>query len=124
MDQVHKKCYYILLFPIILPPLPSENSRSATVYFQIKTSCDVEYLKHIVILFTELKNLFIQHLYNSMLIEDKEINNLDLSTEKSLDQLIPAVLISGFGNLVFRRTFMRRNGRSDFSFINEYEIVV
>lgn len=72
--------------------------------------------------FTELKNLFTQHLYNSMLIEDKDINNLNLKSEKPLDQLIPAVLISGFGNLVFRRTFMRRNGHLDYSFINEYKI--
>lgn len=70
--------------------------------------------------FTELKNLFTQHLYNSLLIEDKDINNLN--SEKPLEQLIPAVLISGFGNLVFRRTFMRRNGHLDYSFINEYKI--
>jgi len=55
-----------------------------------------------------------------MLVEDKDINNLN--SEKSLDQLISAVLLSGFGNLVFRRSFMRRNGRLDYSFINEYAI--
>lgn len=69
---------------------------------------------------TELKNLFAQHLYNSMLLEDKEMDNFNLNSEKSLNQLIPAVLTSGFGNLVFRRKFMRRNGRSDSSYINEY----
>lgn len=57
-----------------------------------------------------------------MLIEDKDMNNLNLNYEKSLDQLIPAVLISGFGNLVFRKSFMRRNGRLDYTFINEYAI--
>lgn len=57
-----------------------------------------------------------------MLIENKDMNNFNLNSEKSLDQLIPAVLISGFGNLVFRRSFMRRNGRLDYSFINEYKI--
>lgn len=74
------------------------------------------------IFFTELKNLFAQHLYNSMLIEDKDMNNFNFNSEKSLDQLIPAVLISGFGNLVFRKSFMRRNGRLDYTFINEYVI--
>lgn len=74
--------------------------------------------------FTELKILFTQHLYNSMLIEDKDMNNFNLNSDKSLDQLIPAVLISGFGNLVFRRSFMRRNGRLDFTFINEYGIYI
>lgn len=57
-----------------------------------------------------------------MLLEDKDMNNFNLNSEKSLDQLVPAVLISGFGNLVFRRSFMRRNGRLDYTFINEYEI--
>jgi len=56
-----------------------------------------------------------------MLIEDKDINSFNLNSEKSLDQLVPAVLISGFGNLVFKKSFMRRNGRLDFSYINEYE---
>lgn len=56
-----------------------------------------------------------------MLIEDKDIDNLNLNSEKSLDQLLPAVLISGFGNLVFKQSFMRRNGCIDSSFINEYE---
>jgi len=55
-----------------------------------------------------------------MLIEDKEMDDFNSNSEKSLDQLIPAVLISGFGNLVFRKKFMRRNGRSDFIYINEY----
>lgn len=55
-----------------------------------------------------------------MLIEDKDMNNLNLNSEKSLDELVPAVLVSGFGNLVFKRSFMRRNGRTDFSYINEY----
>lgn len=58
-----------------------------------------------------------------MLIEDKEIDNLNLNSENSLDQLIPAVLISGFGNLVFKRSFMCRNGRLDSSYINEYKFV-
>lgn len=79
-------------------------------------------LSVILIFFTELKNLFTQHLYNSMLIEDKDMNNFNLNSEKSLDQLIPAVLISGFGNLVFRKSFLRRNGRLDYTFINEYAI--
>ncbi|XP_025196518.1 putative ATP-dependent RNA helicase DHX30 [Melanaphis sacchari] len=77
-----------------------------------------------LILINKLKNLFTQHLYNSMLIEDKDANNLNLNSEKSLDQLVPAVLISGFGNLVFRRSFMRRNGRLDYSFINDAGIKV
>lgn len=67
-----------------------------------------------------LKNLFAQHLYNSLLIEDREIDNLDMKPENSFDQLVPAVLISGFGNLVFKRSFMQRNGRLAFSYINEY----
>lgn len=75
----------------------------------------------VVYLLTELKNLFAQHLYNSMLIEDKEIDNLNLNQETSLDQLLPAVLVSGFGNLVFKRSFLRRNGQLDFSYINEYK---
>lgn len=78
-----------------------------------------------VILFTcsiGLKSLFAQHLYNSMLIEDKEINSFNLNSEKSFDQLVPAVLISGFGNLVFKKSFMRRNGRLAFSYVNEYEL--
>lgn len=57
-----------------------------------------------------------------MLIEDKDMNDFNLNSEKSLDQLIPAVLISGFGNLVFRKSFLRRNGRLDYTFINEYAI--
>ncbi|XP_060842325.1 ATP-dependent RNA helicase DHX30-like [Rhopalosiphum padi] len=77
-----------------------------------------------LILINKLKNLFTQHLYNSMLIENKDMNNFNLNSEKSLDQLIPAVLISGFGNLVFRRSFMRRNGRLDYSFINDAGIKV
>jgi len=56
-----------------------------------------------------------------MLIEDKEMDNFNLNSDVSLNQLVPAVLISGFGNLVFRRKFMRRNGHADFSYINEYE---
>lgn len=56
-----------------------------------------------------------------MLIEDKEMDDFNSNSEKSLDQLIPAVLISGFGNLVFKKKFMRRNGRSDFTYINEYD---
>lgn len=56
-----------------------------------------------------------------MLIEDKDMDNFNLNSEKSLDELVPAVLVSGFGNLVFKRVFMRRNGRTDFSYINEYE---
>jgi hypothetical protein len=56
-----------------------------------------------------------------MLIEDKDIDSLNLNSEKSLDQLLPAVLISGFGNLVFKQSFMRRNGHTDSSFVNEYE---
>lgn len=59
-----------------------------------------------------------------MLIEDKEIDNLNLNSENSLDQLIPAVLISGFGNLVFKKSFMRRNGRLDCSYINEYDCFI
>lgn len=66
-----------------------------------------------------LKNLFSQHLYNSMLIEDKDMNNVNLNSEKSLDELLPAVLVSGFGNLVFRKSFMKRNGRIDYSYVNE-----
>ncbi|XP_015378024.1 PREDICTED: uncharacterized protein LOC107172250 [Diuraphis noxia] len=57
-----------------------------------------------------------------MLVEDKDINNIN--SEKSLDQLIPAILLSGFGNLVFRRSFMRRNGRLDYTFINDAGIKV
>lgn len=68
---------------------------------------------------TELKNLFAQHLYNSMLIESKDLDIFNLNSDKSLDQLLPAVLISGFGNLVFKKSFMRRNGRLNFSYINE-----
>lgn len=59
-----------------------------------------------------------------MLIEDKDMYNLNLNSEKSLDELVPAVLVSGFGNLVFKRLFMRRNGRADFSYINEYEYCI
>ncbi|XP_060862840.1 ATP-dependent RNA helicase DHX30-like isoform X1 [Metopolophium dirhodum] len=77
-----------------------------------------------LILINKLKNLFTQHLYNSMLIEDKDMNNFNLNSEKSLDQLIPAVLISGFGNLVFKKSFMRRNGRLDYTFINDAGIKV
>lgn len=55
-----------------------------------------------------------------MLIEDRDMENFNLNSEKSLDQLLPAVLISGFGNLVFKQSFMRRNGRMDSSFVNEY----
>ncbi|KAL4119170.1 hypothetical protein QTP88_012015 [Uroleucon formosanum] len=77
-----------------------------------------------LILISKLKNLFTQHLYNSMLIEDKDMNNFNLNSEKSLDQLIPAVLISGFGNLVFRKSFLRRNGRLDYTFINDAGIKV
>ncbi|XP_022175512.1 putative ATP-dependent RNA helicase DHX30 isoform X2 [Myzus persicae] len=77
-----------------------------------------------LILINKLKNLFTQHLYNSMLLEDKDMNNFNLNSEKSLDQLVPAVLISGFGNLVFRRSFMRRNGRLDYTFINDAGIKV
>lgn len=55
-----------------------------------------------------------------MLIEDKDMDNLKFNSEKSLDELVPAVLTSGFGNLVFKRSFIRRNGRKDFSYINEY----
>lgn len=58
-----------------------------------------------------------------MLIEDKDINSFNLNSEKSLDQLVPAVLVSGFGNLVFKKSFMRRNGRLAFSYINEYELL-
>lgn len=76
-----------------------------------------------LILINKLKKLFSQHLHNSMLIEDKDMN-FNLNSEKSLDQLIPAVLISGFGNLVFRRSFMRRNGRLDYTFINDAGIKV
>lgn len=56
-----------------------------------------------------------------MLIEDKDVDDMNLVSKKSLDQLLPAVLISGFGNLVFRKSFIRRNGRKDYSYINEYE---
>lgn len=54
-----------------------------------------------------------------MLIEDKDMDNLNLNSEKSLDELLPAVLVSGFGNLVFRKSFMKRNGRLDYSYVNE-----
>lgn len=71
-------------------------------------------------LLTELKKLFAQHLYNSMLIENKDIDDVNLNSEKSFDQLIPAVLISGFGNLVFKKSFLQRNGRINYSYMNEY----
>lgn len=57
-----------------------------------------------------------------MLIEDKEMDNFNLNLENSLDQLVPAVLLSGFGNLVFKKSFMLRNGRLAFSYINEYDL--
>jgi len=100
----------------------SEWSKTQTRYTTESNDYDSNntYLsKNSLILMYRLKNLFAQHLYNSMLLEDKEMDNFNLNSEKSLDQLIPAVLISGFGNLVFRRKFLRRNGRSDFSYIND-----
>lgn len=55
-----------------------------------------------------------------MLIENKDIDDFNLNSEKSFDQLIPAVLISGFGNLVFKKSFLQRNGRINYSYMNEY----
>lgn len=57
-----------------------------------------------------------------MLIKDKNMDNLNLKSENSFDELLPAVLVSGFKNLVFRKSFVRRNGRTDFSYINEYNL--
>lgn len=57
-----------------------------------------------------------------MLIEDKDIDDINLVSESSLDQLLPVVLLSGFGNLVFKKSFLRRNGRMDYSYINEYNV--
>lgn len=58
-----------------------------------------------------------------MLIEYNDIDDLNLNSEKSFDQLVPAVLISGFGHLVFKKSFIQRNGRLNYSYINEYDNV-
>ncbi|XP_050422024.1 ATP-dependent RNA helicase DHX30-like isoform X2 [Adelges cooleyi] len=87
--------------------------------------CRKNYLSEAsLVLMSRLRNLFAQHLFNSMLIDDKNLDNLNVLSEMSKDELLPAVLISGFGNLVFKRLFMRPNGRKSSTYVTDGGIKV
>ncbi|XP_050541071.1 ATP-dependent RNA helicase DHX30-like [Daktulosphaira vitifoliae] len=77
-----------------------------------------------LVLIFRLRKLFIQNLFNSMLIDNNSIIDCDVNSLNSIDLLLPAVLVSGFGNLVFKRFFMRSNGQRSSTFINDTGIKV